>query len=202
MRYLANGLKVYYVPLLPFLPDGNTLFCQLSIFPLIRQILASEHIDVVHGHLGSSITVNMCMILAQTLGIKTVITEHVHFLYNDPMGIHFNKFLKWALSDVDAAICVSHACKENFTLRAKMNPNICFTIPNAVDTSKYQPNPSLRSPAHTINIVCLSRLMTERGVDLLLEIIPKVIATHSSAYFIIGGDGEKVFELERLVDGL
>ena len=44
--------------------------------------------------------------------------------------------------------------------------------------------------------------MTARGVDLLLEIIPKVIACHPSAYFIIGGDGEKVQELERLVDGL
>ena len=44
--------------------------------------------------------------------------------------------------------------------------------------------------------------MTARGADLLLEIIPKVISMQPSAYFIIGGDGEKVKELERLVDSL
>lgn len=129
----------------------------------------------------------MCIILAQTMGIKTVITEHIHYLYNDLTGIHFNKVLKWALSDVDAAICVSHTCKENFTLRVKLNPNICFTIPNAVDTSKFQPNPSSRYPLNTINIVCISRLTTFKAVDLLIDIVIEVMATHPNAYFIIGG---------------
>lgn len=142
---------------------------------------------------------NMCIIIAKTLGIKTVVTEHTHFLYNDVAGVHLNKILKWSMSDVDASICVSHACKENFTLRIKMNPNICFTIRNAVDANKFLPNPSLRFPIKKINIVCVSRLTTRKGIDLLIDIIPKILEKYSNAYFIIGGDGEKTDILKRLI---
>ena len=38
------------------------------------------------------------------------------------MGIHVNKFLKWTMGDVDAAICFSHAFKDNFTLRVLNEP--------------------------------------------------------------------------------
>ena len=65
---------------------------------------------------------------------------------------------KWYLKDVDASIAVSHACKENFSLRAKVDPYKWFAIPNAVDTNTFSPNPNLRYPLNTINIVCVSRL--------------------------------------------
>lgn len=133
---------------------------------------------------------------AKLFGIKTIVTEHTHFLYNDLGAIQLNKMIKWAYRDVDAAICVSHACKENFTLRAKLDPQICFTVPNAVDTNKFSPNPSLRFPLNTINIVCISRLTMRKGIDFLVDIIPEVVALYPNAYFIIGGDGEKTELLE------
>lgn len=71
---------------------------------------------------------------AKALGLKTVFTEHSLFSFNDAAGINLNKISKWALRDLDAAICVSATCKENFCLRTKFNPNHCFTIPNAVDS--------------------------------------------------------------------
>jgi phosphatidylinositol glycan class A protein len=139
------------------------------------------------------------LITAKLMGIKTVITEHTHFIYNDIGSINLNKFCKWYLKDVDAAICVSHACKDNFTLRAKINPYHCFTIPNAVDTNKFSPNPSLRYPLDRINIVCISRLTMRKGVDFLVDIIPEVLSVYPNAYFIIGGDGEKVPLLKELI---
>ena len=100
----------------------------------------------------------MCLIIAKALGLKTIITEHTHFLYNDLGSIHLNKVLKFVFNDVDAVICVSHACKENFSLRCKLNPEICITIPNAEDTNKFIPRPDLIYPKDKINIVCISRL--------------------------------------------
>jgi phosphatidylinositol glycan class A protein len=117
----------------------------------------------------------MVMIVAKSCGIKTVVTEHTHFVYNDIGCINLNKMCKWYLKDIDAAICVSHACKDNFTLRAKINPYACFTIPNAVDTIKFSPNPSLRYPLNKINIVCISRLTMRKGIDFLIDIIPLVL---------------------------
>ena len=100
----------------------------------------------------------MVMVVAKSLGLKTIVTEHTHFEFNDVGCICLNKMCKWYLKDIDAAISVSHSCRENITLRAKINPKICFTIPNAVDTHKFSPNPSMRFPLNTINIVCVSRL--------------------------------------------
>ena len=79
----------------------------------------------------------MTMIVAKTLGVKTICTEHSHFVFNDIQSISLNKICKFYLKDIDAAICVSHASRDNFTLRAKINPEKCFTVPNAVDTNKF-----------------------------------------------------------------
>lgn len=105
------------------------------------------------------------LMAAKSCGLKTVFTEHSLFGYNDISGIHLNKIIKWSFRDLDAAICVSHACKDNFVLRAKVNPLKAFTIPNAVDSQKFTPNPSIREEEiaksgnpDQINIVFISRL--------------------------------------------
>lgn len=175
VRYMANGLKVYHLPLLPVLRNDVGFAALFNITSLLRQILIREHVDLCHGHLSTSVTMAQVLITAKLLGIKTIVTEHTHFGYSDVGCINLNKFCKWYLKDVDAAICVSHACKDNFTLRAKINPYHCFTIPNAVDTNKFSPNPSLRYPLNKINIVCISRLTMRKGVDFLIDIIPTVL---------------------------
>lgn len=199
VRYMANGLKVYHLPLLPVLRQDVAFFALLNVIPVLRQIFIREQIDLCHGHLSTSITMAMVLVVAKSFGVKTVVTEHTHFIYNDIGCINLNKMCKWYLKDVDAAICVSHACKDNFTLRAKINPRICFTIPNAVDTNKFSPNPSLRYPLNTINIVCISRLTMRKGIDFLIDIIPEVLSVHPNAHFIIGGDGEKYDLLKELI---
>ena len=155
---MANGLKVYHLPLLPVVKNDVPFFALLNIMSVLRQIFIREQIQICHGHFTTSITMAMCMTIAKAMSIKTIVTEHTHFVYNDIGCINLNKMCKWYLKDIDAAIAVSHACKDNITLRAKINPRICFTIPNAVDTNKFSPNPSLRYPLNTINIVCISRL--------------------------------------------
>jgi len=137
----------------------------------------------VHGHQSTSVLQHVILMAAKSYGLKTVFTEHSLFGYNDFTGIHLNKLIKWSFRDLDAAICVSHACKDNFVLRAKVNPCQTFTIPNAVDSQKFTPNPSIREKEieksgnpDQINIVFISRLPYRKGVDLLLGIIPKVLA--------------------------
>jgi phosphatidylinositol N-acetylglucosaminyltransferase subunit A len=109
-------------------------------------------------------------------------------------GINLNKISKWTYRDLDAAICVSQACKDNFCLRVKCDPSICFTIPNAVDSSRFTPDEEIRNkePKGQINIVFMSRLQYRKGVDLLIGLIPKIVALFSNVNFIIGGDGDKM----------
>lgn len=60
------------------------------------------------------------------------------------------KVLKATMSTVGAAVCVSHTCRDNFILRAHMLPSVVHVIPNAVDTSKFIPDPSKRKKHRSV----------------------------------------------------
>ena len=49
IRYMTNGLKVYYVPMTPFV-DQDAFPTFYAFFPLFRKILIREGITIVHGH--------------------------------------------------------------------------------------------------------------------------------------------------------
>lgn len=137
---------------------------------------------------------------AQSQGLRTVMTDHSLFGFDDLSSISINKVMKWILANADAAICVSHVNKDNLTLRAAMNPGQIFVIPNSVDVNKFTPNPGLRYPLNTINIVTVSRLTFRKGVDLLVDVIPEILRKYPNVHFIIGGDGPKMNILKEMRD--
>lgn len=66
--------------------------------------------------------------------------------------------------------------KENTVLRSRVPPDRVSVVPNAVDCARFLPQPSLRPAPPTINIVVMSRLVYRKGVDLLLDVVPRVRA--------------------------
>lgn len=142
----------------------------------------------------------MALFHARTMGMTTVYTDHSLFGFGDAACIHINKVLKAMLSDIHQAICVSHTNKENLILRAAIRPEDVYVIPNAVDASRFTPDPSRRPPAPRVNIVVISRMTYRKGVDLLVDIIPAICAQYSHIHWVIGGDGPKRLELEQLIE--
>lgn len=55
-------------------------------------------------------------------------------------------------------------------------------------------------PNDTITIVVISRLFYNKGTDLLIASIPRILATHSNVRFIIAGSGPKAIDLEQMLD--
>ena len=53
VRYMTNGLKVYYLPITPMV-DENALPTTFAWFPLFREILIREEVTIVHGHQATS----------------------------------------------------------------------------------------------------------------------------------------------------
>ena len=49
IRYMTNGLKVYYTSPRPF-RDSNTWPTLFTNFPMVRDIILRERIDIVHCH--------------------------------------------------------------------------------------------------------------------------------------------------------
>lgn len=123
------------------------------------------------------------LVHAKSLGRKTVFTEHSVFDVSSVANIHNNKIIKIAGS-YDAAIAVSNACKESMCIRTAIDPNIIYTIPNAIDASNFTPDPSKRYPKDTINIVCVSRLTYRKGSDLLVDVIPYICRKYPKVSFL------------------
>jgi phosphatidylinositol glycan class A protein len=196
IRYLTNGLKVYYLPICTIY-NQTTFPSFYGFFPFFRQIVIREKINIVHGHQACSSLCHEAILHAKTMNLKACFTDHSLFGFADVSSILTNKLLKFTLSDVNHVICVSHTSKENTVLRASLNPEQVSVIPNAVDATQFIPDVSQRD-ANKITIVVMSRLVYRKGIDLLVSLIPKVCQKYTHVEFLIGGDGPKRIDLEQM----
>jgi phosphatidylinositol glycan class A protein len=136
VRYVSNGMKVYHLPLLPF-ASQDSFASFMFLLCILRKICIRESIDIVHGHQTTALLNIGSLLHGVTLGKKVVFTDHSLFGFSDAASININKVLKWVITNADAAICVSHVNKDNLSLRAAVDPNIIYVIPNAVDTTRF-----------------------------------------------------------------
>ena len=198
VRYLPGPLKVYYCPICPMV-DQDAMPTFSATLPLIRHILIRERIQIVHAHQATSTMANESLVYAAALGLPSVYTDHSLFGFDDLASVILNRVLQTTLSTVDAAIGVSHVCRDNLILRAKLDPQLVYVIPNAVDPTKFVPDPSKRCPDR-IKVVVVSRLVYRKGVDLLVGIIPIICREMEDVDFIIGGDGNRRLLLQEMVE--
>ena len=192
VRFLPMGLKIYYLPISNW-PIGSIVYPYTGFnnFCLYRDVIFREKIDVVHMHQTTSTMILDFMFIAICLGKKTIVTDHSMWSLDRLGDININKV--WNVHrNFHHYICVSHAVRENFVVRANVNPEQISTIPNAIDASRFKPDPTKRFPLGTINIVVMSRLEYRKGFDLLIEVIPEVCKRYENVYWIIGGDGSKM----------
>lgn len=207
VRYLPGPLKVYYCPILA-MTDQDALPTFTATLPILRWILLRERIEIVHAHQATSTLANESIQYASAMGIASVYTDHSLFGFDDLASVILNRVLQTTLSTVDAAICVSHTCRDNLLLRAHMDPQRVCVIPNAVDPSKFTPKPPCDENEKTkqpstddrITVVVVSRLVYRKGVDLLVGIIPNVCRSSPQVDFLIGGDGSKLLDLQEMVE--
>lgn len=88
-------------------------------------------------------------------------------------------------------------------------------IPNAVVAENFRPlsyhshnarrhsapgPPQPLGPHDTITIVVISRLFYNKGIDLLIAAIPRILASHPNVRFIIAGTGPKAIDLEQMIE--
>jgi phosphatidylinositol glycan class A protein len=154
-----------------------------------------ENIDLVHGHGTLSSLAHEAMYHSHLLGIRSVFTDHSLFGFGDAVGVLTNKLLAGALRNVDGVICVSNTGyvsssdrgtllkgrRENTVLRAQLDPNLVYVIPNALIADQFKPSPVYR-----------------KGIDLLVASAPTICDLFPEVRFVVGGDGPKMVELEQM----
>ncbi|XP_068122313.1 phosphatidylinositol N-acetylglucosaminyltransferase subunit A [Hyperolius riggenbachi] len=196
IRYLTNGLKVYYLPL-KVMYNQSTATTLLHSLPLLRDIFVRERVSIVHAHSSFSAMAHDALFHSKTMGLHTVFTDHSLFGFADVSSVLTNKLLMVSLCDTNHIICVSYTSKENTVLRAALNPEIVSVIPNAVDPTDFTPD-SQKKRSSKITIVVVSRLVYRKGIDLLGGIIPEMCSRYPDLHFLIGGEGPKRIIIEEV----
>lgn len=69
VRYMTNGLKVYYLPIKAFY-NQCVLPTQVCSIPLIRYIFIREDIQIIHGHSAFSALAHEGMLIGSLMGLK------------------------------------------------------------------------------------------------------------------------------------
>ena len=115
-------IKVYYCPIWDMPGTNATVPTFFTTLPLLRCILLRERISVVHGHQATSTLASEAIVAASAaaLGLRTVYTDHSLFgVMSDLPGLVLNRVLQATTATVDAVVCVSHTCRDNFILRTR-----------------------------------------------------------------------------------
>jgi phosphatidylinositol glycan class A protein len=194
VRYMTNGLKVYYAPRVPVY-NGATCPDIFGNFKLLRLILLRERITIVHAHQTFSVMGHEAVFNARTMGYKCVFTDHSLFGFSDASSIHMNKLLVLTLADCNHVVCVSHTAKENTVLRSGAPPRRVSVIPNAVEAARFLPDVTKRA-AGRVTVAVTARLAYRKGVHLLAAVIPRACAAFPEVDFLIAGDAPMRKHLE------
>lgn len=69
VRTMTNGVKIYYMHSPPMV-DQVVFPSYYATFPLFRNILIRERIEIVHGHAATSVLMHECILQAKAMGYK------------------------------------------------------------------------------------------------------------------------------------
>lgn len=89
---------------------------------------------------------------------------------------------------------------ENFQPLALQNRANNHQLISQLDARPPPPPPQRLGPEDTITIVVISRLFYNKGTDLLIAAIPRILAADSHVRFIIAGSGPKAIDLEQMLE--
>ncbi|KAL6925526.1 hypothetical protein ACO0SA_000124 [Hanseniaspora valbyensis] len=206
IRFLTNGLKIYYLPYLVVARQTSfpTIFASL---PVMRQIFIRENINIIHSHGSVSTISHEALIHGAMMDIPTLLTDHSLYPFNSLSHILVNKLLRFSTTLTNKLIAVSQTTKENLCIRSGRHPSDCFVIPNAVVADDFKPVPlnelaqnERYNDVESITVVVISRLFENKGIKLLIQVIPELCEKNKNLNFIIAGDGPMFIDLQQMIE--
>lgn len=185
----------------------------MSMVSSLHAVEKQGKFDLVHGH--DWHIVDALHVLKKE-GHPTVITYH-----STQYGRSGNKFSDWGEGKeisgkewyggylADRVTTVSNTMKAELSWLYKIPDGKIDVIPNAIDPRKYQ----MRVDSGKIKegygihplaptVMFVGRTAYQKGPDLLLEAIPKVLSNRWDTKFIFAGDGDMRSHLERRANEL
>jgi glycosyltransferase involved in cell wall biosynthesis len=154
--------------------------------------------DVVHSSLwGANVYARMVVATVRRRPAVVISERSVEEFRSAPRREIDRALRRWT----DEYIANSNDVAE-FVATAHHVPKQCITtIRNAVDTSIFFPENGRREPGDVYRLGTVGRLIPEKGLDVLLAAMPRIL-TRQPAVLTVVGDGPERSTLEDLARGL
>lgn len=201
---LSTNAVEYFSPALTFtrkILRGNIQsILKVNIINLRKFEFTFGKVDLIHAHCAYPAGY-LAMMLKQKFRIPYIISEHMSPF---PFPSFINKngnisdFIRQPYAHANQVIAVGPALADHIARLNLGKPKVIF---NPVDEDFFKP-----ADASTTNkrfrFFTLGRLEHQKGIDVLLQSILKLIRTNSNFEFFIGGDGSQAETLKNLATSL
>lgn len=170
---------------LPVVNLGARNLRDVNAFRRLLQLLRDERIDLIHAHLAYASIWGA--LAGRITGIPCVATLHVppsgaapwsrEGLRESLMVHALNRWASWV-------IAVSASARDAWARRGGLGASKLVVVGNGIEVDAFTPG------SHPGKTVCTVSVLREgKGIEVLLDAIPPVLARHPDARFVIAGDG-------------
>jgi len=186
----------------------DVLCCQQAVAPRALMNFAELHgvpvVIIIEGLAGWVFLSEVSQMVSHRRGYGQLGKRFVSFLYY---------YLRWELPDArkcDALIAVSNEVARSIPTWCGVSADKVYTVYNGVDTHAFAPSENSRelvrrqygiAPDDRL-IVFLSQVTKQKGLHLLINCLPDILAQHSRTKLLVVGEGDYWDEAKRRVEAM
>jgi len=209
-KHDQNGVTVHRVPEPPTPRDLNAFVAWIERMndDMITAGLALGDelaFDVVHGH--DWLVARAGEALKLAWDVPWIVTVHATEHGRHQGGVakypqsHIHAVERWMTHAADRVITCSQYMEAHCSAVFELAPGTIEVIPNGIDASDLQPVPDLdgfrtqyAAPGERL-VILAGRLVYEKGFQLALEALPRIVQELGNVRFVIAGSGRHEAEL-------
>lgn len=183
----------------PILPVTDSGPFDLSLVRTLIHLCREHHVDVWHAH--DYKTDVLGLIIRRFWPMKLVTTVHGWVQVTRRTRIYY-AIDRRVLRFYDHVIAVSDDLRDECA-RFGVNSDRLTLVPNGIDTDRYRPGggPKMRK-ASTLTIGAVGRLAPEKGFDVLIKSVAKLVGQGCQLKLKIAGEGSEGAALHELCSTL
>lgn len=199
--YRVNPFKVSSTDFVTWVMQLNMAMVERGI-TLIEEL---EQVDIIHAH--DWLVAYAAKVCKNAYTLPLIATIHAtewgrnNGLHNDVQR-HISNIEWWLTYESWRVICCSYYMQEQLKHIFQLPEDKLRVIPNGVDPAgfKFDADIQIKRESYALPqekvVYYVGRLVTEKGVQILLEAIPKILHYHPNTKFIIAGRGPFEGELK------
>lgn len=177
----------------------------LTVFRALLQYCRQHDVAIWHGHDYKSNLIGVWVRRYWPMKLVTTVHGWVEHTWKTPLYYAIDRY---TLPRYDKVICVSDDLRQT-CLRSGVRKDRCVLIENAIDTEQFQRRCStvvakakLGFPTDGLLIGAVGRLSAEKGFDILLQAVDRLLKQNRNVHLVIAGEGNERESLQRQMDEL